>query len=128
MKTIAVARCAQEGIEISQHEKDFASEVDYEIRDNGKIVERASQINLSRNLRFAFNLCERAFRMHGVFDPSEEWWGCLQESLKVRDRLTHPRTSTDLDVSTAEMNKVTKAYSGFTELIDKYLDIDIDNP
>ncbi|MFY9327502.1 MAG: hypothetical protein WAO76_05705, partial [Georgfuchsia sp.] len=47
------------------------------------------------------------------FDPSSEWWGCLKKTIKVRDRLMHPRMPLDIDISDEEVVDALKATEGF---------------
>jgi len=83
------------------------------LNEKGEIVQRAAHISLSRNIRFAFALNDKARRRLSQFDASVEWWSCLKEAIKVRDRLTHPKMPDDLDVTPDELLKVIKAKNGF---------------
>jgi hypothetical protein len=89
----------QEGVEITPQESYLAAEIEYKIGDKGEVVERPAQITLTRNIRFAFTLTEKAHRIPAQFDPSVEWWSCLREAIRVRGRLMHPRMPEDLDIS-----------------------------
>jgi hypothetical protein len=84
-------------------------------------VERPALINLSRNIRFAFRLYEKVFDHKPKFDVEARWWGCLQRSIKVRDRLTHPRDPEDLDVLAKELIEALEARQGFRELLQAYI-------
>jgi hypothetical protein len=41
-------------------------------------------------------------------------------SIKVRDRLMHPRIPMDVDISTKEVADALRAYKGFNDLLMKY--------
>jgi len=110
----------EEGIDISPQERYFAVDTQYEINDRGKIVETKAKIPLSRNIRFAIVLNRKASKVTEPFDASVEWWSCMKESIRVRDRLTHPRWPADLDVSGDEIVKLLKARDGFEEELLKH--------
>lgn len=118
-------RAVQHSIEkqdpVSQAEHDFALEIDHQITDRGEIAERPAPINFSRNIRFAFRLYERVFDHKPRFDADAHWWDCLQKSVKVRDRLTHPRNPDDLDVSPNEVMEAFEARDGFRDVIHAYI-------
>ena len=121
VKCKAASKCLDEGIEITPQESYVAVEVDYDLDDKGEVVERPAQIKLTRNIRFAFALTERANKLMPQFDPSGEWWSCLREAIKVRNRLMHPRMPGDLNVTPDELIKTIKAKSGFEEVLHNYI-------
>lgn len=112
-KASSVWRCMNKGIEITPQEQYFSVDTEYELNDRGEVVETVAKLSLARNVRFAIALNRRA---HGVcvpFDASVEWWACLKEAIKIRDRLTHPKLPGDLDVSASDIIKALKAREGF---------------
>lgn len=121
VKVTAVAHCMQRGIEILPQERYIAVEVDYELNEKGEVVERPARTKLPSNIRFAFMLSEKAHELPPQFDASAEWWFCLRESIKVRDRLMHPRMPGDLDVSPEELIKALKAKNGFDRVLHCYI-------
>jgi hypothetical protein len=117
VKVHTVDFCQRNGIDTNPQEAFFAAEVDHKIDEKGQVVEQRAQINLTLNLRFAFTLLEKAYGTPPKFDPGVEWWSCLKKSIKVRDRLMHPKFPGDLDVSGDEIIDVLKAKQGFEELL-----------
>jgi hypothetical protein len=120
VKITAASHCLERRVNISPQERYLAAEVDYELDDKGAVVERPARIKLSRNIRFAFALYEKTHKLHPPFDPSSEWWCHLRESIRVRNRLTHPRMPEDLDVSPSELLNVIKAKQGFDDILMHY--------
>jgi len=121
IKIRAVQRSIEQKDLVIQVEHDFAVEVDYHLTDKGDIVQRPALINLSRNMRFAFRLYEKVFDHKAKFDVNARWWDCLQRSIKVRDRLTHPRNPEDLDVLANEVIDALEAREGYRELLHAYI-------
>jgi hypothetical protein len=99
-------------IDISPQERYFSVDTEYEINDRGEVIEAIAKISLARNIRFALMLNRKAHNIAEPFDASVEWWYCLKEAIKIRDRLTHPKWPTDLNVSGEEIVKVIKAKAG----------------
>jgi hypothetical protein len=88
------------------------------IADNGKI-ERQRQKTSFKN-RFAFSVRAYAEIVHckdNLF--SDNGWRQLQDALKVRNRLTHPKQSSDLDVSDDDVKACQEGYTWFANLVVK---------
>jgi hypothetical protein len=117
VKVSCIERCLNKGIAVSDHERYLTVEIDSELNEKGEIIERPARIRLTNNIRFAFRLVEKAYGKPSTFDPASEWWSCLRETIRVRDRLTHPRMPEDVDVSGDEIVKALKAKAGFTEVL-----------
>jgi hypothetical protein len=113
VKASSVWRCMIEGIEITPQEGYFSVDREYELNDRGEVVEVAAKISLARNIRFAISLNRKAHRVGTPFDASVEWWACLKEAIRIRDRLTHPKLPGDLDISGSDIVKVLEARDGF---------------
>jgi len=115
VKASSAWRCLKEEIDITPQERYFAADMEYEINDRGGVVETTAKISLARNIRFALALNRKAHKVSEPFDPSVEWWSCMKEAIRIRDRLTHPKWPTDLDISGEEIMKVLKARHGLEE-------------
>ncbi|MBI3800297.1 MAG: hypothetical protein HY268_25400 [Deltaproteobacteria bacterium] len=115
VKAWSAWRCMEEGIEITPQERYFATDTEYELNDRGDVVEAVAKVSLARNIRFALALNRKAHKVPEPFDASVEWWSCLKEAIRIRDRLTHPKMPEDLDVSGEDIVKVLKAKKGFED-------------
>lgn len=115
MKVKAAAHCLKNKKEISDGERFFAVDMDHILTEKGEVVERPAHLRLSDNVRFAFALQERALDLAETFDPSCEWWSCFKSSIRLRDRLTHPKMPADIDISGDEIVSALKAYEGFKD-------------
>ena len=117
LKTYAALDTVENCHDLSQDDLDLCTELTYGLDDTGKVIERPLQIKFLSNVRYAFRVYETANRLLPHFDASKDWWSCLCASLKVRDRLVHPRTVEDLLVSQDEMKNLIQAKAGFDELL-----------
>lgn len=80
-------------------------EEDYQV-SSGKANSRPRFIPVKDNLLFAWDMYFRSFSFSSGFKPdlSGEGWRCFCESLNVRNRLTHPRSLSDLKISGEEVD------------------------
>lgn len=122
VKVNAAGYCLNNNLDISDAERFFAVDVEYVLTDKGEVIERPAHIRLTDNIRFAFALQEKAHKITKRFDPSVEWWSHLKSSIKVRDRLTHPKLPEDIDISGAEIVAALKAYEGFKQQLMIYIE------
>ena len=113
VKAWSAGYCLNHGISISPQERYFATDTEYDLNDKGEVVEAVAKISLAKNIRFAISMNRKAHGVPEPFDPSIEWWSCLKQAIKIRDRLTHPKMSGDLDVTGGDIVKVLKAKDGF---------------
>ena len=54
-------------------------------------MSRPEKVQLSRNLKFAFILFSKGFKSWTKLHVSGVGWQSLLRSIKVRDRITHPK-------------------------------------
>ncbi len=120
LKIAAVDDAFNNGVELTQAEIDFAFEVTYNLNDRGEVCETNSHINLTRNIKFSFNLYSKAHQLDKKFDASLKWWSDLCDAIKIRDRLMHPRHPSDLDIAPSEVVSVISAVRGFEALLVDY--------
>ncbi len=85
----------------------------YDLTEEGVARARQSFLGLRNNLRFAVDVFCRA---HGVSvrpDYSTEGWKQFRRAMEVRNRITHPKIRTDIDLSDDELNDVDRAFFWF---------------
>jgi hypothetical protein len=104
---------------ISDEERLMAFERRFELNDAGELVEKAAKITLVRNIKFTFKLLNRVHSTETSLEK-QDWWAPFLRSIKVRDRLTHPRMPADLDVSGDEVVDIFRTETGFRELLSTY--------
>lgn len=117
VKAWSAAHCMEQGIDITPQERYFATDTEYELNERGDVVEAVAKIPLARNIRFTLAMNRKAHGVGQPFDASVEWWACLRDAIKIRDRLTHPKMPGDLDVDGDDIVKLLKARRGFQDEI-----------
>ena len=118
VKVKAAEHCLNHNLDISDGERFCSMDIEHMLTDKGTVIERPAHIRLPDNIRFAFALQEKAWNV-APFNPSCEWWSCLKMSIKVRDRLTHPKWPEDIDVTPDEIVTLLTAFNGFKEQVMK---------
>tara|TARA_A200000113_G_scaffold220661_1_gene231179 strand:+ start:538 stop:1125 length:588 start_codon:yes stop_codon:yes gene_type:complete len=121
MKIAAIDDAIENGIELTQAEIDFAFEVSHQLNEKGNVVEVSAHINLTKNIKFAFNLYSKAHSLNQSFDAGLTWWSDLKKAIKIRDRLMHPRSPENLDIEPNEVITVISAVRGFEALLVEYI-------
>jgi hypothetical protein len=82
------------------------------------VQEQRMQISLASNIRFAFQTYSRAHMSDYDLNVGDNRWSEFKQSVKIRDRLMHPKQASDLEISLAEMDTLQNAYDWFTESIE----------
>ncbi len=94
----------------SRAEMAILSEETYHVDGRGRPKVRAQFMTLTETIRFLAAVAQRHPGMRYAVDLNHVAWENLQTSLKLRHRLTHPKTEADLEVS---LDDVQATMSGF---------------
>jgi hypothetical protein len=95
----------------------LAVEEVYDLDSSGQVEKRRAKLRTISNIRFAFSLLAKANQANFTLDVSQKGWQLLQHTLKVRDRLMHPKVPGDLDVFDDEIRDALRAFIWFEEQI-----------
>lgn len=85
----------------------------FDLNEKGAAYAQQKFLKLPSNLTFAFDVCSRPFGFRYEIDRSNQEWNKFQEAIKVRNRLTHPKTVEDLRVSAADILCVAETANWF---------------
>lgn len=108
---------------LQQHERGYTvfttaelcalSEVAPTVDGHGFIQELPANLRFMPNLRFAFQCHARAFDYEPVLQVGDHEWGDLHDSVKVRNRLMHPKQLSSMHVSDDEIRRAQGALKWF---------------
>jgi hypothetical protein len=118
LKQVALKSQESGGVVYSDEELSMLKEKSYDLNDKGDAYSQTKYIHITRNIKFAFKAFARAFGEEYELKVDDSGWNYFKEALEIRNRLTHPKTSADLDVSLKELRKMLLANAWF---IDSYL-------
>ncbi len=113
MKANGLKRIEEWGIEWDDAEKLLAQEMVADLTDAGQTVRRKAKLRSMSNVRFAFRFLSEVYGAGFVLNVGSNGWDCLQRANKVRDRLTHPKRLSDLQVSSEEYSDSLRAFIWF---------------
>jgi hypothetical protein len=87
-------------------------ERNFDIDDKGEVVARPAFIKFKNNVKFSFKVYSKS--VGSSFELSlGGGWQKLLNAVKVRDRLMHPKASSDLEVSDDEVEAANIAFKWF---------------
>lgn len=98
---------------LSQGELVVLAEITYDVSDRGNVVERQMHTSLPNSFRFAFQTLAKAWGVNTMLDYSDEGWEALQHTVKLRNRLTHPKNAKEFQVSDEDMHQADVAEAWF---------------
>lgn len=113
MKQLAFEVCSYEGISLSRSEAAMLLEEGYELNDKGEAISKMNYMHITKNVRFAFKLLARAYGVNHELKVDDAGWDNFKKALKIRDRLMHPKSSSDLNVDDADGTTVGEAFGWF---------------
>lgn len=87
----------------------------YELDDEGVVHSRPSNQKLVRNVRFSFAALARTYDAPFTLKVDGAGWKCFRATIKVRNRLVHPRAPLDLEVTDAEIRDASTAHGWYAE-------------
>jgi hypothetical protein len=86
-----------------------------DIQDDGKLRITQRFASTKSNLRFALATFNRVLNLNFQPDYTLQGWNALQEIIKARNRLMHPKTASDLEISDKTMKAVFDANAWMAE-------------
>ena len=97
-------------------------EEDYELTQEGTVHILTARLGLLPNLRFTLAMLQRAASSKAPIDYGGQGWQQLRTSVKVRDRLMHPKKPGDLEVTGDEIKALKGAWEWFRKHVSLLLD------
>jgi hypothetical protein len=97
--------------ELDASEKAFLKEEQHEISEHGEIRVKQYFGRFLANFRFVIRMYMKVNGLNKAIDYSGSGWNALQKATKIRNRLTHPREATDLEVTDDEIEIIGLAYN-----------------
>lgn len=85
--------------------------------DKGHVVVKPHFIELKQNVRFTLRMVARRQKTDASPDYSGVGWQAFRDAIKIRNRITHPRSPADCRVSNEDLATVRSAQSWFHEAV-----------
>jgi len=95
-------------------EKNLLEEVEYYLNNKGELLENKKHLKPEYNLKFTFKMYAKAWKADDFkLEISTQGWKHYKNSKKVRNRITHPKNSSDLIIKDKEIEDTFKAHIWF---------------
>lgn len=104
-------------VQFSVEELALLKEETYNLSNNGKAAVRKAKLRLRDNLNFAFKMQAKSAYSDYSLNLNSTEWNQFLKAITVRDRLMHPKRSSDLIVTDEELEHVQVASLWFLKSI-----------
>ena len=116
-------------IELSLPEIAVLKEESYGLKNNGTVDIKKAKLRTADNFRFALSLFHEKVKTGHQLNVGGNEWQLYLKTLKMRDRITHPKSFDDITITDAECEVIATSaifigdsYIAFTELAELALD------
>src|SRR5262249_32315497 len=106
-------------VEFSSGELVYLTEQQSHLDDNLRMTERRVYIPLQKNVRFAFYMLAKTCGVPFSLNTSGSGWHAFRTSIKIRDRLMHPKHERDTIIMEDEMIAVSKTSKWFIDSLEE---------
>ncbi|MGA9767933.1 MAG: hypothetical protein WBV94_02765 [Blastocatellia bacterium] len=110
------------GATFTDAELALLAEQSFELNEAGKAKTQVKFLKLASNLRFAFSCYARAFDCNYTLNVTDGDWNCFLNLINIRNRLTHPKILSDIDVSDDDLKNITKAFNWYQKSLTGLID------
>lgn len=102
---------------LSAAEYALLSDKTYDLKSNGEPKEQTKYLKLPENFRFTFHVLSKYFMVELYLGIGAVAWDNFLAAQTIRNRITHPKTSAEFEISDADIAICKKTCSWFNELI-----------
>jgi hypothetical protein len=104
---------------LTMAERALLSDQSFDVSGAGLAQERPKYLKLQDNLRFTINMISRTFDLQVEIDTKEKYWLSFVDSIAVRNRLTHPKSLKDYQISVGEVKTCISFIHWFNKVVSK---------
>lgn len=108
--------------EFSEAEIALLKEETYDLNNKGEVETKVSKLKTTDNFLFSVKMLERSFNYSIGFEKNSRQWEDFLSAIKIRNRLTHPKTIDELFINDDEVNVVNRVIEWFFQIIDDFGD------
>lgn len=106
---------------LSPAEYALLSDKTYDLTSSGEPKEQTKFLKLPENVRFTFNILSKYFGIKFDLGVGSTNWNFFLEAQKIRNRIAHPKTPEEFNISDDEIQTCKMVCSWFNLLILKVL-------
>lgn len=97
-------------VDLSVHEIAALQEQAYAVTDRGVVKPQPKFVPLRTSIKLVYSILKR-MKPEYVLDLTHPAWSSLQRAAQLRNRITHPKTSDDLQVSLEDVDQAMAAFN-----------------
>jgi hypothetical protein len=91
------------------------SEATYSVNEQGNIIEQARYISLTAMIRLTTKVAQSLCADLNV-DFGSQGWQSLRDTIRLRNRITHPKNAADLSISLKEIDDAKTGFFWFLDM------------
>ena len=114
-KQVALEAANRFGVALSAAEFAVCREETYSVDERGRVSVRPLFPRATANLRFALSILPRAYKIDLRVDFDGKGWRALESANVIRNRLVHPKSVANLEVSENELATIHDAEAWFRQ-------------
>jgi len=122
MKAIILKAFEDGRITLSLAEQALLREESYELANNGACKVQQKFIHLQQNIKFTLALFARMYGELFEPDTSAHGWDSFNTAIKIRNRITHPKSPGEFNIMDNEIPIIEEAIAWFADNMEKLLD------
>lgn len=93
----------------------------YMVADNGTVSARNQYLQLRRKLRLVYRLAAETLGQPFAVRYDDHGWQQFGEAVEIRDRITHPKTYADCEISGDDLDTVDRGHEWFRTLNNEFV-------
>jgi hypothetical protein len=94
----------------------------YDLKANGETSIQPKFLRLPDNLRFTIKVVSRLFEMQLELGVGTTAWGNFKKAIEIRNRITHPKNASDIDISDDEIKTCKEVSGWFNGIVAKFIE------
>ena len=102
-------------IELTHSELALAREIQPELDEGGKVKERQKFLRILSNYRFSIRTFCKYTDIEFCLDTNCPGWMSFKKLIEIRNTITHPKKSVDIEISEEHFQDVIMAYKWFMD-------------
>lgn len=123
MKQFSLKAAPIYGVKLSSQELAIISEKQARLDERGQIKLQTAYPDTKANVRFAFRLMAQSHGVTFQLDTGGQGWQDFQKTHKVRNRITHPKSLANLEVTDSELFALIHTIRWLSEQITQVLSL-----
>lgn len=89
--------------------------------DKGIVTDKYQYLQLQRKIRTVYRAASESFDEEMVLNFGDDGWQNFRNAIKIRDRITHPKTRADCEIETEDLETIEVGENWFRSLNNEFV-------